>query len=61
MQNIGQSEASTDAETATIDHHPHNNPAFSQGLAGSVSLLTDSVTNAERRIYLFIYFTGTGV
>ena len=28
------------------NHHPHNNPAFSQGLAGSVSLLIDSVTNA---------------
>ena len=45
-QSIGQTEASTDAETATLDHHLHNNPAFSQGLAGSVSLLTDSVTNA---------------
>ena len=44
-QNIGQPEASTDAETATPDHHPHN-PAFSQGLAGSVSLLIDSMTNA---------------
>ena len=43
-QNIGQPEASTDAETATLDHHPHN-PAFLKGLAGSGSLLTDSVTN----------------
>ena len=46
MQNFGQAEASTDAETATLDHHPHKNPAFSQGLTGSVSLPTDSVTNA---------------
>ena len=51
MQNLGQArqaEASTDTETAALDHHPHNNPVFSQGLAGSrsVSLLTDSVTNA---------------
>ena len=45
-QNLGQAEASTDTETATLDHHPHNNPAFSQGLAESVSLLTKSVTNA---------------
>ena len=44
-QNIGQPEASTDAETATLDHHSHN-LAFSQGLAKSVSLLIDSVTNA---------------
>ena len=43
-QNLGQAEASTGTETATLDHHPHN-PAFSQGLAGTVSLLTDSVTN----------------
>ena len=50
MQNLGQTEASTGTETASLDHHPHN-PAFSQGLAGSVSLLTDSVTNAYRRIY----------
>ena len=33
-------------QTATLDHHPHNNPAFSQGLAWSVSLLIDSMTNA---------------
>ena len=43
--NLGQAEASTGTETATLGHHPQN-PAFSQGLAGSVSLLTDSVTNA---------------
>ena len=36
-QNSGQAEASTDPEIATSDHHPHD-PAFSQGLAGSVSL-----------------------
>ena len=34
--------------------HPHD-PAFSQELEGSVSLLTGSVTNAQRRIYLFVY------
>ena len=39
-------QTSGDTETATLDHHPHNNPASSQGLTGSVSLLTDSVTNA---------------
>ena len=44
-QNSGQPEASTDAKTATLDQHPHN-PAFPQRLAGAVSLLTDSMTNA---------------
>ena len=34
------------AFTDTQSQHRANNPAFSQGLAGSVSLLTDSVTNA---------------
>ena len=32
-----------------------HNLAFLQGLAGSVSLLKDSVTNAERLIHSFIY------
>ena len=37
-------------------HNPHiHNSPFSQGLAGSVSLLTDSVTSTKRRIYLFIH------
>ena len=44
-QSFGQPEASTDAETATLDHHRHDS-AFSLGLVGSVSLLTDSMTNA---------------
>ena len=35
----------TGTETAILYHHTHN-IAFSLGLAGSVSLLTDSVTNA---------------
>ena len=41
----GQTEACTATETATLNHHLYN-PAVSQGLAGSLGLLTDSVTNA---------------
>ena len=60
MQNLGllgQAKASTDTadtQIATFDNHPHK-PVFSRVLAGSVSLLTDSLTNAQRRIYLLVY------
>ena len=36
--NLGQAKASTGTETATLNNHSHNE-AFSQRLAGSVSLL----------------------
>ena len=34
---------------------PYLNPALSGGLAGLVGLPMNSVTNAQRRTYLFIY------
>lgn len=50
MQQLGQPKGSTDTETAALGHHPRS-LAFPQGLAGPVSLLTDSVTNARGHIY----------
>ena len=38
LQDVAEIHTWMQVEAATFDHHPHN-PAFSQGLAGSVDLL----------------------